>query len=243
MDSNHVASGLMCIWDVDSEIHIWVLTLLILGLGFGLLLTSITAVCQAMADTNDVSFATALYTFSRILGMCIGVAIGGAAFQNKITTAPMDRKLPAAIAEEATVFVYEVKAMPMGPKKELFLEAYADGFKGVFIVFTAIAGIAWLAGLLVLSRYPRKNVFPGINTEVPASTPTEATIIRALPSPQHHHHRANASSSGPFALFVSTAASQATRLKSKPEREEMTCNGEFSGEIGGGLSPHQTPFR
>jgi hypothetical protein len=139
----------MCIWDVDSEIHIWILTLLILGLGFGLLLTSITAVCQAMADTNDVSFATALYTFSRSLGMCIGVAIGGAAFQNKMTTALTDRKLPAAIAKEATVFVYKVKAMQIGPKKELFLEAYADGFQGVFIVFTAIAGIAWLAGLLV----------------------------------------------------------------------------------------------
>ncbi|KAI5792616.1 major facilitator superfamily transporter [Pyronema domesticum] len=164
-------------WTLTIEIHIWVLTLLILGLGFGLLLTSITAVCQAMADTNDVSFATALYTFSRILGMCIGVAIGGAAFQNKITTAPMDRKLPAAIAEEATVFVYEVKAMPMGPKKELFLEAYADGFKGVFIVFTAIAGIAWLAGF----QHPDRSHDNQGPSESPASSSScERIIVRSL---------------------------------------------------------------
>ena len=60
---------------------------------------------QAMADTHNVAYAAAMYTFTRTFGMCIGVAAGGAVFQNQLKKQLSDLALLTTVATDAEGFV------------------------------------------------------------------------------------------------------------------------------------------
>ncbi|KAF8540419.1 major facilitator superfamily domain-containing protein [Trichophaea hybrida] len=128
----------------------WVLILLILGLGHGLLLNSLNVSVQTIARTEDVAHATAMYTFLRSFGMSLGVAIGGAVFQNVLEASLAARGLPGGIARDATGFLSVLKGMEEGKKKHDILEAYAEAFRGLFKVLTGISVVGEMAAGLVL---------------------------------------------------------------------------------------------
>lgn len=86
---------------VDTRIHTWVLVFIVFGLGHGLILISLNFSVQAMADTQNVAYAAAMYTFTRTLGVCIGVAVADIMFQNELRKQLGDLRLPIGIANDA----------------------------------------------------------------------------------------------------------------------------------------------
>ncbi|KAI9683736.1 MAG: hypothetical protein M1822_005926 [Bathelium mastoideum] len=103
-----------------------------------------------MADVKDVAYAAAMYTFQRTFGMCIGVAIGGAVFQNQLQVHLAKLQLPAAIAKNAEGFLQILKTLPkQGAEYRAFTQAYAQAFENVFEVLTGVAGLAGLLSLFI----------------------------------------------------------------------------------------------
>ncbi|KAF8253207.1 MFS general substrate transporter [Wilcoxina mikolae CBS 423.85] len=148
-----LATGLLILWGTTTSTASWVLILLLLGLGHGLLLNSLNVSVQAIARTEDVAHATAMYTFLRSFGMCLGVAIGSAVFQNVLDASLAAKGLPEGIAKDATGFLSVLKGMEEGKKKHDILEAYAEAFRGLFRVLTGISVVGGLAAGLVDSGH------------------------------------------------------------------------------------------
>ena len=143
-------AGLLILLDADIKTYAWVLILLLVGLGHGLILMSLNLGIQAMAETWNAAYAVAMYAFTRTFGMCIGVAVGEAVFQNMFSKHLGDLQLPRAVASDAGGFVSRLKALPKTSMQyQAYTLAYSEGFKNVFEVLTAVAGLAGLLSLFI----------------------------------------------------------------------------------------------
>lgn len=145
-----LASGLLLLFDVNTSTVAWVFILITLGLGHGAVMPPLIFSTQAMAKTEDVAYAAAMFPFLRALGYSIGVAIGGTAFQNALSRQLTNNGLPASISKDAEAFVAVLNAMPKDSSEYLQLvQVYADAFKTVWeimIAFTAL-GLVFSLGV------------------------------------------------------------------------------------------------
>lgn len=145
-----VSSGLLILLNGEIRVYAWVLVLIVAGLGHGLVLMSLNVAVQAMADTHNVAYAVTMYTFMRTFGMCIGVAVGGAVFQNGLKKRLGELNLPASVANDAERFIATLRTIPKASiRYQTYILAYADSFKLVFQVLTAIAGLAAILSLFI----------------------------------------------------------------------------------------------
>ena len=132
----------------------WVLILLTVGFGHGLLLQALTFVPQTMARDTDESYAATMYNFSRTIGMALGVAIGGTMFQNRLKSHLAAAGLDITIASNAEQYVAVLNTMADQPLRQRILAAYASGFQNVFELALALTILGALVSLLI-----RKSVF------------------------------------------------------------------------------------
>ena len=72
----NLGSGLLILLDQSAATSTEICILIVVGLGQGLVLTSISSGIQAISDSKDVAYAVAMYAFMRTLGLALGVAIG-----------------------------------------------------------------------------------------------------------------------------------------------------------------------
>ena len=145
-----IGSGLLILLDADVRVCVWVLVFIVVGVGHGLILIALNFSAQAMADTQNVGYAAAMYTFTRTFGMCIGVAVGGTVFQNEFKKHLGERQLPTQVANDAQGFIVDLKALRRhSPEYQAYILAYADAFKVVFQVLTAVAGLGAVLSLLI----------------------------------------------------------------------------------------------
>ena len=143
-------TGFLILLDVNIAVHAWVLIFVVVGVGHGLILMSLNFSVQAMASTRNVAYAAAMYTFTRTFGMCLGVAVGGAVFQNELKKRLGDSHLQTSVANDAEGFIASLKTFPQSsPEYQSYILAYADSFQTVFVVLTAIAGLGGLLNLFI----------------------------------------------------------------------------------------------
>ncbi|KAH8906628.1 major facilitator superfamily transporter [Coniochaeta sp. PMI_546] len=148
-----VGSGLFLLLDVDTPTPVWAAILSIFGVGNGMILTSVNVAIQAISKAEDCGRAAAMYAFMRTLGMSIGVAVGGTTFQNVMAHKLHELGLPDAIAKNAEALIHQLWALKeTDPVRIGALQAYVQGFHGVFWVMTATT----LAGL-VISLFIRRH--------------------------------------------------------------------------------------
>lgn len=159
-----LGNGLLVLWKVNSSIPVWLFTQLVSGIGMGILFPSLLYQIQAAAKSKDVAFAAALFSFFRAFGQAIGVAIGGAIFQNE-----MRRRLEqsAGFADKASALAKDAAALVQvihnsSPEDQLTLKtAYVDSLRTIYIVLSALTGTA-----LVLSVFIQKyEINIGLETE------------------------------------------------------------------------------
>uniref|UniRef100_A0A093URX7 Putative MFS-type transporter n=1 Tax=Talaromyces marneffei PM1 TaxID=1077442 RepID=A0A093URX7_TALMA len=149
-----LASGLLILMDGSITTWRWVLILMTVGLGHGLLLQALTFVPQTMAKDTDESYAATMYNFSRTFGMAFGVAIGGTMFQNRLKQHLISAGLDATIASNADQYVAVLNTMTDQSLRDGILAAYAASFKNVFELSLALTVLGALVSLLI-----RKSVF------------------------------------------------------------------------------------
>jgi Fungal trichothecene efflux pump (TRI12) len=129
----------------------WVGIFIVFGLGNGIVLTSVNFAIQSIARTDDCARAASMYAFFRTLGMTLGVAVGGTVFENMMSDKLEQLSLPTDIAHHAESFIPQLKIM-LGkeePTGNAILQAYNHGFRGIFVVMTAVSAIGLLSSLVI----------------------------------------------------------------------------------------------
>ncbi|KAH8678029.1 major facilitator superfamily transporter [Xylariales sp. PMI_506] len=145
-----LSSGLQLLWDANVSEAVWIITLIILGLGHGFVLNAQTFACQAVAKPGDIGMAAATYGFVRQFGTAVGVSVGSTTFQNVMALKLRWQNQPTQIAYNAEGYIPDLLALPDGDTtKTEILDAYVFGFRGVWEVFLAIAGLTFFLTLLI----------------------------------------------------------------------------------------------
>ncbi|KAL9616980.1 MAG: hypothetical protein Q9160_008207 [Pyrenula sp. 1 TL-2023] len=148
--------GLMILMDRDTETWKWVLFMVFAGIGQGILVQSLRLTIQAASTNQNLATAAAMYVFFRCLGQTLGVAIGGVAFQNEVKERlkqyPEFNGQALSLAKDAAALVEVIKGMPDGSQRKMDLQiVYADAFRVVCILLTALSGAMLVACLFVKS--------------------------------------------------------------------------------------------
>ncbi|KAK8859924.1 major facilitator superfamily transporter [Apiospora arundinis] len=139
---------------VDVSTAVWVITLVLLGLGHGAVLNAQNFATQAMCRPGDEGAAAAMYLFIRQLGAAIGVGVGGTTFQNVMLLKLERDHLPAAIAHDADAFLLQLARLdPADEFRRRVLDAYIFGFGGVFQVYLGLAVVSLVASLVFIKHF------------------------------------------------------------------------------------------
>lgn len=148
-----ISPGMVMIWRRNDSAAVWVITYVIGGLGQGAILNAQNFAAQALCNPGDEGKAAAMYTFSRQVGMSLGVGIGSTTFQNVMKLKLDWEGLPASIATHAEAYVPTLHSLPPGPMRDAIFDAYKFGIQIVFSVSVTLSVVT-----LVLIFVFMKNV-------------------------------------------------------------------------------------
>ncbi|KAK5011077.1 hypothetical protein LTR28_005890 [Elasticomyces elasticus] len=166
--------GVLTILGTDTTTVAFVFMLLCAGVGQGLLLISLNASTQAVSPNKDVAYASCMYAFTRSLGLCLGVALGGTVFQNMLSNRLQHLGLPSEIALDAVGYIPVLRAMvPSSSKREL-IGAYAWALRMVFATLTGIGGLGLVLGFTV-GRYSLDKTLDSEHVLKEAETSVESS--------------------------------------------------------------------
>ena len=99
-----------------------------------------------------------MYSFFRAFGQALGVAIGGAVFQNQIHKkllrypGSFSPALAAKYSKDAAGLVAVIQGFPEGAQKREVIQSYADSLKVIWATMAGLAAVAlilsvWTEGL------------------------------------------------------------------------------------------------
>ena len=92
-----------------------------------------------------------MYSFFRALGQALGVAIGGAVFQNqihrKLLAYPLLAPHAAEYSKDAAGLVAVIQRLPEGEGRRELIQGYADSLKVIWVTMCGLAGVALVASL------------------------------------------------------------------------------------------------
>lgn len=145
-------SGLLLLLKPDSSIPQWVFLNIVISAGGGMLFPAMGLGVQAAGRARDAGHAAAFYSFARVFGQSIGVAISGVAFQNqlenKLSSYPLLAPLASEYSKDASALVGIIKAMAEGDEKRMLITAMNDSLDSIWILMTALSGAALIASLV-----------------------------------------------------------------------------------------------
>ncbi|KAF2426263.1 MFS general substrate transporter [Tothia fuscella] len=147
--------GLMSLFKADTrtwETWEWVFLSLVSGIGLGILYPAMSIAIQASASNADLPSAAALYCFFRNFGQMLGVAVGGAIFQNKVKYnmsgyADLADKA-VEYSKDAAALVEVIRKMPpeLVEVKHEINTSYVDSLRFLWLVMCAFAVLALVVG-------------------------------------------------------------------------------------------------
>ena len=145
--------GISYLLDVDTTVVQWVFLTLCAGIGLGLLYTSLSFINQSASDESSMAFAVSLFVFFRSLGQCVGVAVGGATFQNQISqhlhAIPTVAANASDLSKDNNALIQLIRSLPDGAEKSALLHAFADSLKIVWVVLCSLSGLALIGSMCV----------------------------------------------------------------------------------------------
>ena len=146
--------GTLYLLDVHTATYKWVLINFFVGMGTGSLFTSLNLTVQSNIAPHEVSHALGFFAFFRALGQAIGVAIGGATFDNIFRSKLGQNSEIAAYKNElskgAAALIEILKTIPdSDARKPALIQTYADSLRLLWPVMCGCAGIALLFSLFI----------------------------------------------------------------------------------------------
>ncbi|KAI4711439.1 hypothetical protein J4E89_004004 [Alternaria sp. Ai002NY15] len=144
-----LACGLQVMLDVDSTTVVTSALLAVLGVGMGMVLTSLNVGIQAISKPEDAAMAASMYGFLRSLGMPIGVALAGSVFSNSMSDKLSELGLPTSIAHDSEQYIFVLRKMADSPQKSAILSSYMRGFDSVFVMVTGLSATALIVSFMI----------------------------------------------------------------------------------------------
>ncbi|KAI0469910.1 major facilitator superfamily transporter [Xylariaceae sp. FL0804] len=145
-----IGAGLFLIWPYNDTAGVWVVTLLVLGVGQGTVLNAQNFASQAQCKPGDEASAAAMYAFARQFGMALGVGLGGTVFQNVMAMKLRWLALPVEIAKQAEAYIYKLHSMDPGTFRVGVYHSYEYGFIGTYAFFLAVSGSALIISVIFI---------------------------------------------------------------------------------------------
>lgn len=151
--------GLMILLTRSTSTVEWIFLNLVGGTGIGMLYSGMSFSIQAAASNADLPFAAAMFSFFRAFGQMLGVAIGGAVFQNEMTKKlqayPELAPMAKTYSSDASALVQFIKNMTASEDvaKTHLIEAYVDSLRVLWIVMCAFAGCSLTVAVLWVKAY------------------------------------------------------------------------------------------
>jgi hypothetical protein len=108
---------------------------------------------QAAGRPQDAGHSIMFYSFIRVFGQSLGVAVGGVVFQNqiqkKLSEYPLLAPLAGKYSKDATALVSLIQGMEAGIEKTQLIQAYADSIKTIWVVMAALSGAIFTSSVFV----------------------------------------------------------------------------------------------
>ncbi|KAK4553928.1 hypothetical protein LTR86_009103 [Recurvomyces mirabilis] len=148
---NTFGLGALMILGPESFMPGLVFLFILAGIGQGMLFMAHQVATQASSPVKDVAYASAMFSFCRSFGFCLGVALGGTAFQNflrhHLAHNGLSAESAAAIASNAEGYATLLRSMAPGPARLVIVDGYTYGFR---YLFATMAGISALGLVLCM---------------------------------------------------------------------------------------------
>ncbi|KJK66068.1 drug resistance transporter EmrB/QacA subfamily protein [Aspergillus parasiticus SU-1] len=142
--------GLLCLLRVNTSIPAWIFLDLVSGIGLGMVVPAMAFAVQASAKPHLVPLAITLSTFFRSFGQSVGVAIGGAIFENRLKVELSSTARLTELASQYTRDVFGVIALLHHTDEMTIHEiqsAYVDSLRIVWAFGCAISGVSLAVSL------------------------------------------------------------------------------------------------
>ncbi len=145
--------GLLYLLDPDTSVAAFIFLNVPVAIGTGMVFTSMSLAVQAAGRTQDAGHSITFYSFIRVFGQSLGVAVGGVIFQNqiqkKLSEYPLLAPLAGEYSKDATALVSLVQGMEAGTEKRQLIQAYADSIKMIWVVMAALSGAIFTSSVFV----------------------------------------------------------------------------------------------
>ena len=145
--------GLLYLLDPDTSVAAFIFLNVPVAIGTGMAFTSMSLAIQAAGRPQDAGHSITFYSFIRVFGQSLGVAVGGVVFQNQIQKKLSEYPLLAPLAREyskdATALVSLIRDMEAGIEKTQLIQAYADSIKMIWVVMAALSGAVFASSVFV----------------------------------------------------------------------------------------------
>lgn len=155
-----VGASVMMLFKADTKAAEWISLSLLSGLGMGILYPAMSFAIQASASNRDLPAAAALYSFFRNFGQMLGVAVGGAVFQNQVKENMLQYSELADKAvdysKDASAMVEVIKKMPVSERvvKGELITLYVDSLRMLWLVMFVLALFALVLAAIYTKSIP-----------------------------------------------------------------------------------------
>ncbi|KAF3064658.1 putative transporter C3H1.06c [Daldinia childiae] len=141
-------SGLLFLLAPDTSVPGWIFLNFLVSIGTGILFPAMSLGTQAASRPQDSGHTAGFFSFLRVFGQAIGVAVSGVAFQNQLQSELLNYEEFAPVAtqysRDATAIVGIIKALPDGTTKTDLKQAYSDSLHVIWLLMTVVSGVALL---------------------------------------------------------------------------------------------------
>ncbi|KAI1460689.1 MFS general substrate transporter [Annulohypoxylon moriforme] len=149
--STTVGSGLLFLLGPDTSIPGWIFLNVLVSTGTGILFPAMGLGTQAACRPEDSGHTAAFFSFLRVFGQSIGVAVSGVAFQNQLQQEllkyPEFAPLAVEYSKDATGLVNVITAMPDGSSKRDLKQAYSDSLHVIWLLMTVVSAAALISSI------------------------------------------------------------------------------------------------
>ena len=136
-----ILTGCLALGGIDIHTPSWILpiVMLVIGFGFGFVMTVCTVIVQSSVQWNLRGTATASNTFLRTLGQTVGVTVFGALFNMSLQNHLVNQKMQIPASEMNRLLdANELSSLPAGLLSGL-RETLALGMHHIFLILIGIA--------------------------------------------------------------------------------------------------------
>jgi EmrB/QacA subfamily drug resistance transporter len=175
---------LLSLMNEHTSVLVESLSMLVLGLGVGLVTQVLVMAVQNAVDYRNLGAATSGVIFFRSIGGAFGTAIFGAIFSNQLAShlASLAASLPPGVNLSATESVAAIHHLPPTVRVEV-VHAYTQSLSAVFLVTVPMVAVAFILSWLlpeVRLRTTTQATDVGHTFAMPTTRTSQQEIERAL---------------------------------------------------------------